>query len=813
MLTTALVGLSFGLSFGDLNTAPDEITLDFERFWITENWKTQAPVPAPTQVNIKGKRALRFPCSFHNTDFPRAVWDLVLTEDWADIRGIEVLFYAPKTSPIPPITAYFRSGNAWYSVDLFATAAPAEDSGWFRLRVLKSLTANEGKPEGWRRIDRFRLAAWRNGDSDTEFFLSEPRILKSSSPIMLLRGESVAHNAPEASRVAFEQTGRIELLYNQLGISPKVVSDLDITNDLLQNIRLIVLPNNPTMPENALSQLRRFADREGKIIAFRDIPESIAQTLHVRRGHVCVAQYPGQFYEVRKSNATVPGLPESCLHTSWAELRQSTPLTTAQTIAVWYDREGKPLGVPAVILSEKGAYLNHVLTYEQPAAKRALLLALTAYILPEQLSASMSWRLQQPAERFQGRMSDTEASEWTRRANKLPGTSGKLKQAIQERKSAQEAFNRGELWKAHALLEKADADLLEAWGRVQETIYPEWRAFWCHNPSGAGGMGWEETIRRLAENGFNAVLANMAWAGATEYPRRILPASSGNTRNTDQLAECLAACKKYKIALHVWKICWNMGTKTSKSFRDQMARENRLQVRRDGKILDSWLCPSHPANRQLEVDSVSEIASQYDVTGIHLDYIRYESSNTCFCDGCRRRFEQYLGKPVPNWPATVDPDGQWRTQWLEFRRNTITETVREMRNTIRSLNPKLALSAAVFPDWKKDRDQVGQDWKIWCDKGYLDFVCPMTYVSFTPLYHSAVAMQKQWAGKIPCYPGIGLSVWVNPEDTIRLNQQIQVTRNLKMGGFTVFDLKESVARDILPLCGMGLTRTTPNITD
>jgi len=24
---------------------------------------------------------------------------------------------------------------------------------------------------------------------------------------------------------------------------------------------------------------------------------------------------------------------------------------------------------------------------------------------------------------------------------------------------------------------------------------------------------------------------------------------------------------------------------------------------------------------------------------------------------------------------------------------------------------------------------VGQDWKLWCERGYLDFVCPMDYRS------------------------------------------------------------------------------------
>jgi hypothetical protein len=34
-------------------------------------------------------------------------------------------------------------------------------------------------------------------------------------------------------------------------------------------------------------------------------------------------------------------------------------------------------------------------------------------------------------------------------------------------------------------------------------------------------------------------------------------------------------------------------------------------------------------------------------------------------------------------------------------------------------------------NWPSDRDGVGQDWKLWCDNGWLDFVCPMDYIDST----------------------------------------------------------------------------------
>jgi uncharacterized lipoprotein YddW (UPF0748 family) len=112
----------------------------------------------------------------------------------------------------------------------------------------------------------------------------------------------------------------------------------------------------------------------------------------------------------------------------------------------------------------------------------------------------------------------------------------------------------------------------------------------------------------------------------------------------------------------------------------------------------------------------------------------------------------------------------------------------------------------VFTNWPTDRDDVGQDWRLWCRKRYLDFVCPMDYTENTAKFSDMVAAQIAWAEGVPCYPGIGLSVWKSGDRICTLVDQVTATRALKTGGFTVFEYDATEARDILPLCGLGLTR-------
>ena len=52
----------------------------------------------------------------------------------------------------------------------------------------------------------------------------------------------------------------------------------------------------------------------------------------------------------------------------------------------------------------------------------------------------------------------------------------------------------------------------------------------------------------------------------------------------------------------------------------------------------------------LERDAMLEVATNYDVDGIHFDYIRYPASDHCYCDGCRTRFE-----PTPKMQCCGPP--------------------------------------------------------------------------------------------------------------------------------------------------------------
>jgi uncharacterized lipoprotein YddW (UPF0748 family) len=290
----------------------------------------------------------------------------------------------------------------------------------------------------------------------------------------------------------------------------------------------------------------------------------------------------------------------------------------------------------------------------------------------------------------------------------------------------------------------------------------------------------------------------MLWAGVAHYASDVLPRSATFEKYGDQIAQCGAAARKYGLEVHVWKVNHNLSN-APRSFIAQLRAEHRTQVSDKGEPCD-WLCPSHPKNFELELNSMLEVVRKYDVDGLHFDYIRYPDSDHCWCDGCRRRFEVQSGLRVARWPDDCRT-GTLRGRFLDWRCAQITRLVEAVHREVKKIKPSVKISAAVFSDYPRCRESVGQDWVAWVKAGYLDFVCPMDYTrSDTELINMAANQLKLVESHVPVYPGIGAWQLGAPD---RVVSQILAVRSLGAAGFTVFNLDTAAAEEILPAIKMG----------
>jgi uncharacterized lipoprotein YddW (UPF0748 family) len=351
------------------------------------------------------------------------------------------------------------------------------------------------------------------------------------------------------------------------------------------------------------------------------------------------------------------------------------------------------------------------------------------------------------------------------------------------------------------LARQAQDLLAEAYLRAAPSRVREGRAFWNHSGTGAYPGDWDRTCKELAAGGFNVVLPNMLWGGLAHYASDVLPRSKTFSEHGDQIAQCVAAARKYGIEVHVWKVNYNLST-APRDFAEKMRQAKRTQVSAQGEPVD-WLCPSHPENFKLELESMLEVARKYAVAGLHFDYIRYPDGDACYCDGCRQRFESERGEKVAQWPGDCYR-GNLRSAYRDWRCRQITRLVEAVSAEARKIKPAIKISAAVFGSYPGCRESVGQDWPEWAKAGYVDFLCPMDYTESDLAFQVLVSSQlKLVEGRVPVYPGIGATASRSALSPDRVVGQIHHARELGAAGFTVFNLDRETISTIVPGVGLG----------
>jgi uncharacterized lipoprotein YddW (UPF0748 family) len=765
-------------------------------------WEPMQGTAPVSMALLDRRKVLRLACNFDGTKIERASWDRTVKLDLSSCRGVQFKVLCRDPSPLTYFSIYFQSGEGWYHGSFF----PESTTGWNTIWISKAATQTEGNPAGWGHIKAIRISAWRGKAVNTEFYLSDIRrigTIGDDAVVAVLRGESALKQLPEEARFVERSADAMAENLDAMDIGCAVLSDLEVTAKSLQPAKVVILPYNPYMPERVTEELIQYIRHGGKLLAFYSVPEKLRPVLEIQGGQHLKAAYPGNFAAIRV-NGMLPGAPAVVSQRSWnINAFQPVPGAT-RVLAEWLDDKGQPTGYPAIVGSSNCMVMTHVLLSDEAGKNQRLLLAMVGALVPE------VWR--KAAEADIGRIGmiggfetyDQALDQITQMSHQDSRVTNSLASAAALRQSALGLVSQQKFAEAMDQSGAARQKVKEAFCLAQQPLTGEFRAFWCHSAFGVAGMSWDEAAGRLADNGFTAIFPNMLWGGVISGNSKVLPVETQVAARGDQISQGLAACRKHGLQVHVWKVNWNLGSGAPKEFVDKLRREHRLQESLGGKE-EPWLCPSHPSNHKLEVDSMLEVIHNYDVDGIHFDYIRYPDSDHCFCAGCKDRFEQAMGRKLLNWPQDVLGEGAFRQQWLDWRRGNITAVVKAVSAGARAIKPKIKLSAAVFSNWASDRDGVGQDWKLWCEKGYLDFVCPMDYTPSNASFENMVTKQVQWAGRTPCYPGIGVSASTSHFGVDRVIEQINITRRNNTGGFIIFNYGVTESQELLPLLGLGIT--------
>ncbi|MCX7918342.1 MAG: family 10 glycosylhydrolase [bacterium] len=300
-------------------------------------------------------------------------------------------------------------------------------------------------------------------------------------------------------------------------------------------------------------------------------------------------------------------------------------------------------------------------------------------------------------------------------------------------------------------------------------------------------------------------------SGQVNFKSKIAPQTD---REQDILQEMIDACHKRGIEVHAWFV-FHRDSNWAEKHHDQVAYhvgdttawEKGPYAMTDGKI-----CPLATEYREYNKRLIKEVLDNYQVDGIHLDYIRYPHIVYCFCPR-HQEMAKKLGINLASIRNVIyqtlyerDSTKQARgnlyvevykysndvAKWVDQRQNEITSLVQAIRDIINTKKPQVKLSAALMPEGGELDDAFAlcyyaQNYRHLGK--YLDFICPMTY-------HGSFGKSPEWVVDIatnaerktgkPVYAGVQAFSEDKPFSIEQFEAVINKIQASNLKGFTIF---------------------------
>lgn len=310
-----------------------------------------------------------------------------------------------------------------------------------------------------------------------------------------------------------------------------------------------------------------------------------------------------------------------------------------------------------------------------------------------------------------------------------------------------------------------------------------------------------ELFDRMAQAGINTVFFETVNAGYTIHPSKIAPQQNPLIRGWDPLEAAIELAHERDMELHAW--VWTFAAVNQRHNTILNLPQDDLGpilsrypdwaiTDRDGERFHyssgkAFLDPANPGVRRYLTLLLEEIATEYDVDGIHLDYIRYPFQSPTaehtygYGLSSRRQFQALTGVD----PIELDVGDSLWNQWTEFRIQQIDSFVESVSRRLNQQRPDLILSTAVFPMPRQERiNKIQQHWEEWVREEWIDLLVPMTYALETEQLQTLTRplFEEFSDGKALLLPGIRL---LNVPDVVAVDQ-MQLLRGMSAEGYALF---------------------------
>lgn len=315
----------------------------------------------------------------------------------------------------------------------------------------------------------------------------------------------------------------------------------------------------------------------------------------------------------------------------------------------------------------------------------------------------------------------------------------------------------------------------------------------------------ERVMDSIARNNMNTVFfqvrgeADAFYQSSFEPWSKELTGTLGKDPGFDPLAVAITEAHERGLKIHAWTnmmTLWKgkeMPNDTASTIKHPLnsnpewqqhdANGNTMPL--DGNYV--FADPANLAYQQHLLFTLAEIARNYDVDGIHMDYIRY---------------------PNPTWgsdPATMarfERQKAWGySDFADWRRAQLTLFVGKMHTMLKQVGKNQELSASVIGYYKDiwgwgyansgSFDKYLQDSKEWVRRGRIDFIVPMIYwtIGGKPDFKTLVEDYTTTLPKEKVLIGMSTTSF-SAEETMR---QVELSREYGAKGFSLFSFESNGA--------------------
>jgi len=329
------------------------------------------------------------------------------------------------------------------------------------------------------------------------------------------------------------------------------------------------------------------------------------------------------------------------------------------------------------------------------------------------------------------------------------------------------------------------------------SVTSECRALWVTRGNYRSESDVDNIVRNAAEHNFNVLLFQIRGNGTAFYQSQwepwayeltgTDPSTLGQDPGWNPLTYACLRAHEAGLQLHAYVNVFPAWQRTVpppegvnqlwNTHRDWFMQDVNGSVMWPQGSWDYWYTfvdPGVPGVKQHLRNVILDIVQNYDVDGIHYDYIRYphEVGDWSYNQISVNRFKDLHGKDPSELPL----------QWNHWRRDQISDIVSSVYQDVCSVDKSAVLSAAVMKSWSTAYDHAFQNYREWMSNGSLDAGILMLYIQDLNQFRGYVSEALANCSGRWIVPGLG----AHNTDTNTLLDLINISRELGTQGTALF---------------------------